>query len=454
MIKVNQDTSILIQDPATLPLSPLSLNAHNITFSISQISSHIYRININIPKNIVLFLKSITIELFKNDHFEGFEAQTAPQEYIEEVYKNEIDYKIKNYLLKHIVIDFIYQEILKKKIRLVNYPRLAGITSNPDKGITYLFDYSTSDLMELKEWRHFAFKSPKRKKYKDLDKQVISFIEQHCPPEKNFKKNVTVEEGDWAYFTAILLNKNSHSLKPPLMSSFWIKIKNNHLQDPFATLFIGKRMGDSFISNKFEINKSFNELDTKRYNFYITIQNLSKGKYFLIDTFKTTFKLKNIAEIHNKLMEVFSYRNDLSQRKTIIEEIFHLLLSKHRFEIPKHLVVRREEDLLRAISQQPDYHVYKAQKDFYEQVSLLAEKQLKEEIIIDHIAYHDNITVSTKDAQNYLHLFNHKRLKEFVYFKPYLQKIEDPDAPISSHILNQTIIREKTLNHIVHALTK
>ena len=152
-------------------------------------------------------------------------------------------------------------------------------------------------------------------------------------------------------------------------------------------------------------------------------------------------------------MEIFSYRNDQSQRKAIVEELFHLLLTKHRFEIPKHLVIRRQEDILLGIMQQPDYHVYKAQKDFIEHVELLAEKQLKEEIMIDQISYQDNIQVDLKDVEQYLSLYNNRRLREFIYFKPLLEKLDIPNRIINANTLAQTVMREKTLNYIIYTLT-
>ena len=159
-------------------------------------------------------------------------------------------------------------------------------------------------------------------------------------------------------------------------------------------------------------------------------------------------------DIHNKLMEVFSYRNDTSQRKAIIDEVFHLLLSKHRFEIPKHLVLRRQEDIVQTLAQQPDYHVYKANKDFEIFVEMLAEKQLKEEIIIDQIAQSEHIKVDIRDGAQYLHLWSNKRLKEFIYFKPLLAHLDDPETLINTTIFSQAVLREKTLNHIIHTLSR
>ena len=152
-------------------------------------------------------------------------------------------------------------------------------------------------------------------------------------------------------------------------------------------------------------------------------------------------------------MEVFSYRNDISQRKAIIEELFHLFLTKHRFEIPKHLILRRQEDLITTLAKQPDYQVYRSQKNFLSYIELLAEKQIKEEILIDQIAQKENIILDAKDVSGYLHFFNNKKLKEFIYFKP-LETLDEQARPINIYLLNQAAHREKTLNFIIHILTK
>lgn len=233
----------------------------------------------------------------------------------------------------------------------------------------------------------------------------------------------------------------------------WIKIKHDEIDNPFARMFLNKTLHQSFVTNMLDEDETINEFENQGYSFLVKIQAITKGRYFIMDHFKNMFKLKNKTEIHNKLMEVFSYRNDQSQRKSIIEEIFHLFLTKHRFEVPKHLILRRQEDILIILSQKPDYQVYKAQKDFYDHIELLAENQLKEEILIDQIAYNEDITVDIKDIHHYLQLFNNKRLKEFVYFKPLLEPIETTNNPLSSSLLKRAVAREKTLNYVIYVLT-
>ena len=72
--------------------------------------------------------------------------------------------------------------------------------------------------------------------------------------------------------------------------------------------------------------------------------------------------------------------------------------------------------VLAAVQNNPDYHVYKAQADFKEKVKQLAEKQLKETIIVDAIAYQEGLSVSDEDVRAYLNFMKRPRMKEFVHF--------------------------------------
>ena len=423
---------------------------------IQKISTNIWRAEITIDAQIINSLYDQTLNVFQKETIlPGFKKETAPISYLEEHYKDSIYNNVKNYRFKHTVLDVLMDELMRLKISIANYPRLVSVNLEKNKNAKFCFDISVASPLILKEWKYFIFRAPKRKRYKDLDKQVTFFIKKELSMFKKSNPN-QVEEGDWVYFNSELVN-NKNELLPGLNTgNFWIKINNKYMKRPFQSLLNGKNIDESFITNKLPIKNDFSqeEEENNSYSFKITIKKIAKGKHFSLESFKNTFKLKSKIEIHNKLIEVFSFRNDISQRKSIIEEIFHLLLSKHRFEIPKHFSVRRQEDILDYLKNHPDYNVYKQNKDFYEQVIILAEKQLKEEILIDQLAYRENISVTPDDIKNYLNLFNNNRLREFIYFKPILEKIEESDFPLQTGLLKQYALREKALNEIIHELTK
>ena len=427
----------------------------SLTLKITPQSSHLTKADICVPAQVASHIHKQILELYKtNTHLQGFKKQAIPLDYIKENYQKEIEWELKNFLFKHMVLDFLMNEIIEQKIYLTNYPRLISIEKNKNKELNFIFDLSIADPLVLKEWKNFVFRPPKRKRYKDLDKQVTLFIKREI---SLFKKNPqqSVQEDDWVYFEANPLDKRKNPLFEDHKKNYWIRINNKYITKPFHSLLLDKKIGDTFVTNTLPIKNEFSSEEEKHTcNFLIKIKNITKGKYLSLEYFKNTFKLKSKLDVHTKLIEVFSYRNDISQRKSIIEELFHLLLSKHRFEVPKHFVIRRQEDILNTLRKHPDYQVYKNQTDFMDQIESLSEKQLKEEILIDQLAYRENLKVDHKDIHSYLYLFNNNRLKEFIYFKPILEKIEDSDTTLQTGLLKQSVLREKTLNHIIHTLTK
>ena len=426
-----------------------------LNFSAKKISSNLFRSEVLVDSSLIKSIYNQTVKVFqKQTLLRGFKKESAPLAYLEKNFKRSIDSNVKNYLFKHFILDFLMDNVRKEKITLANYPRLMNIQTLPNKQMIFSFDLSVACPLELKEWKFFIFRAPKRKRYKDLDKQVNLFIKRESII---LKKNqpIEVSEGDWVLFDTDLVNNKNQVVLNNYKSQFWIKINNKYLEKPFQSSLLGKKINESLITDSLPMQNDFSsEQENNRFSYKITIKKITKGSNFSLESFKNIFKLKSKIDVHNKLIEVFSYRNDISQRRSIIEEVFHLLLSKHRFEVPKHFAVRRQEDILSYLKKHPDYIVYRQNPDFYNQIIMLAEKQLKEEILIDQIAYKENLDTTHNDVQNYLYLFNNNRLREFVYFKPILEKIEDSEVPLQTGLLKQYVMREKTLNHVIHELTK
>ena len=425
-----------------------------IDLTTKPISSHMVQATVSVSPETVKAIHKKAIKIYsKNAQPHGLKNITLPNNFVEKEHNESIKQNVKRFLLKHFVIDFLLNQIAHKKISIANYPRLKNMSLNKNGRAEYVFDLSVACTIPLKEWKLFTFKAPKRKRYKDLDKQVDLFIQREYELHKKQAREA-VENHDWVNFEAVVIDKNQKPIIPMHKGSFWMKINLTHIEKPFQMHFIGKQENDLFVSHTMPLNNEFQDSLTDNCNYLITIKAIAKGSYLSMEALKMIFKLKNKTDIHNKLIEVFSYRNDISQRRSIVEEVFHLFFSKHRFEVPKHLTIRKQESLLEMLREQPDYQVYKSQKDFDEKVMLLAEKLLKEEILIDQIAYKENIKVGSKDIRYYLSLFNNNRLREFVYFKPAFEPLEESDHPLPESFLKQAILREKTLNHIIHTLTR
>lgn len=408
---------------------------------------------VTIPQDFVnTIYQHVTAEQKKHINAHGFGLGKVPLEYIQDNFKGHVTEHIKEFLLGYLVTSFLYGEIRNRKLLVADEPRLLSIDINPDHHAQFVFELSVFNEITLREWKYFPFNAPKRKNYKDLDRQVESFIKEESDSFDQLT-NAAIRVGDWVRFSLMLVHKDS----TPLFEHkevMWFRIGDEEIDNSLGTIFVGKHKGDVFCSNNTDLQNVFSSHTNVQYIFCIEILDILHHVYFSIDQFKKQFKLKTNKETHQKLIEVFSYRNNLSQRRTTAEESLKLLLNKHRFTVPNYLVLRQQKQLLAIMRTNPDYYVYRVQKDFKERVRQLAEKQAKEKLILDQVAYQENLDVTDNDVKSYLNLMNRPRTKEFIYFDPPSTKLNGQEIPISEQEFKRICLREKTLNHIIYHLTK
>lgn len=416
-------------------------------------SSAFCHANITVPPHIVSNIyQHITAEQKKYISAQGFSAGNVPLEYIQDNFKGYVNDHIKEFLLSYFVTSFLYGQIRDRKLLVADEPRLLSIDISPDYHAHFLFELSVFNDIPLREWKYFPFNAPKRKNYKDLDRQVESFLKEEHDALTN-RNHATITINDWVRFELTLLNPDD----TPLVDHkeiLWFRIGDEEVDNSLGAIFIGKHVGDTFCSESQDFQQIFTSHTNVRYKFCIQILDVLHHDYFCIEQFKKQFKLKTNKEIHQKLIEVFSYRNNLSQRRTTAEESLKLLLNKHRFTIPNYLVLQQQKQLLAIMRTNPDYYVYRMQKDFKERVRQLAEKQAKEKLMLDQIAYQENLEVTDQDIKNLLNLTNRHRTKEFIYFDLPSTKLNGQEIPISEQELKRICLREKALNYIIYHLTK
>ena len=369
------------------------------------------------------------------------------------IYQSHINEQVNEFLFKFFVINVLYNELRNQKIVIAGNPRLTAIITDEHKNTIFTFAATVFQIGDILEWKYFPFKAPKRKRYKDLDRQVEIFIEE----EEHNKESQPAEQciciDDWINFDVALANDKGESLLD-YQENLWLKIGSEEADMVFQELFLGKKIGDVIYTDNEGLQEYFNEQTGSNFNFCVTIKDIISHSYVCLDQLKKQFRIKTNKELHQKLIEVFSYRNDISQRKAMIDEACKLMLLKHPFNAPHFLILRQEEELLSTIQTNPDYLVYKMQKDFRRTIEQLAERQVKEMILVDQIAYNERLEISNEDVKSYLNLTKRQRTREFLHFRLPPTKVRGQETPIITHELMTSCLREKTLNYIIFHLTK
>lgn len=423
--------------------------------SIEKVSPQTDRAVITIPS---LFVESLVNHAAKAQqkkvHVPGFGQGLAPLNYIKTHYKTHLHEYVKQFLFKYFVVDELYNQIKEKKLNVAGDPRLESAEIlNENNQALFVFQLSPVEPIDFKEWKHFAFKAPRRKKYKDIDRQVDTFIEEEQKALKEYQSN-GISTGDWVNFECAVYDETECPLFKEHKQPLWIKIGDEEADHENGSLFSRKQRGDSFITDQGALHDYFYHELSPDYKFKITVNDVIPYSYFSFDDFRRHFRLKTQKDLHQKLIEVFSFRNDLSQRRTMVEETFKLLFSKHRFEVPNHIILRQQEQVIHELQMNPDYPVYKTERQFENFVKMLALKQAREMILVDQIAHHENIQITNEDIHGYLNCLNRPRTKEFVYFQLPSTKVNGQEMPIPQELLKNYCSREKTLNHIIYNLNK
>lgn len=381
----------------------------------------------------------------------GFEKGHVPVEYIKQHYQETLVSHLQEMLLKLYIINFFYQQIHEQQLIIAGDPRLIEASIVPGSDASFTFEINLITEYHIQEWRHFPFRPPKRKRYKDLDKQVIHFIESENHASLSIMH--TIEHDDWVLFSLCFVDECS-----PEPSSekqfFWLHIGKEETEGELRSLFIGKKVGDSYNTDNKALQEYFSSHLETSYSFQITIENKIAAQAVDFELLKKHFKIKTNKALHQKLIEVFSYRNDISLHRSMAQEALKALLNRYHIVPPTAMILRAQEELLESVKHNPDYNVYRTEKEFDIYLTQLAEKQCQEEILVDLIAAQEEITVTNDDVSYYLNIFKRQRTRELLYFRIPSFAVQNQFIPAPAHEMMHYCLREKTLNHIIYHLTK
>jgi FKBP-type peptidyl-prolyl cis-trans isomerase (trigger factor) len=383
----------------------------------------------------------------------GFDYGRAPLEFLKHNYQAALIEHLKEFLFKYCILNGIYRTIREQALIIAGEPRITEIQLQPGNDSFFHFECTVADNVSIHEWRYFPFRAPKRKNYKDLDRQVENFINEETDYYEK-KGLLGIQENDWVALEIELANQNGTSLIPGFTQAFWLQISDELVDNPLRELLYNQRVGFSTTTQNKGLQDYFSEQLATDYWYNVTAVAHIPYAYFCFEQFKHHFKIKTKKELLKKLIEVFSYRNDISQRRATVEDCLKLLLAKHPFEVPSFVKTRFQEKILLGMHDSPDYNVYRTQKDFESLIQELAEKRAKESIFLDTLASSENITLTREDLNCYLNFTKRGRTKEFIYFESPIHVAEGQSTLIAEEELMRYCLREKTLNHIIYHLTK
>lgn len=414
---------------------------------------NIYKAVIKIPAFLVNRFLEHSIDKLTKKKVLGFSKQDTPREYIVQNFMQNILNNLKEFFFKYFALSTFYKEVRSKKVALIGEPRLIYTFLEQNRDAEYHFEFNTINVPITKEWKYISFKASKRKRYKDIDKQATDFIKEEEVCEKNHHAKNKVTVGDWVNFELSIVDDKNNPVLGECKENFWIKIGTDDTTLPFQEVFVGHEIGESFLTNHHCLQDFFNSENSVTYSFLITILDIAHQAFLSLENFKKHFKIKTNKKAHQKIVEVFSFTNDLSLRKHLVNEAFETLLSKYAIQVPLSTILRQEKLILDNLQSSPDYIVFRSEPGFKERVHQLAIQQTKEIALVELLAHSEDIIVEDDDLKNYLTVTQRPRTREFIHFM-HQALFENVEYPVHAESLKHSTLREKALNNAIFHLTK
>ena len=416
---------------------------------------HNYLFKVSIPSSITQsFLNLATQTKQKAVHSFGFKQGAAPFSYIQEHFKAPITSHLKDLGLKFFGINNLIRHIRQNKIIIIGDPQLISIDVDEAGTTHYNFEGHSPKEIYMQSWKYLPFKAIPRKKYRDIDKQVSTFLQEEENIKKLHKPESGISVGDWICFKAWLIDQQDQPIFDQQTSPIWLKIGDEEPDLMLQNIFLGKKISDKFITDNASLQTYFCEGSRAYYTYAIEILDVISHGDFSFDAFKQYFKIKTHKDLLCKLTEVFSFNNDISQHRSIANEALKLIIKKNHIELPDVTIQTQKKRLLKDLQFKPDFIIYKQDKNFDTHITNLAKRQLLDSVVAEFIGYQDNLAVSQQDFKAILQLTQRPRLKDFLYFPFIKTQLDGQEFPVEHESLHQFCLREKTVNHIIYHLTK
>ncbi|HSW77139.1 MAG TPA: hypothetical protein VLG50_08840 [Candidatus Saccharimonadales bacterium] len=417
--------------------------------------NHCYQFTVSVPCSITQSFLELAAQAQQTfAQTSGFKKGAAPITYIQEHFKAPIVSHLKDLGLKFFGINTLIQNIRQQKIVIVGAPQLKDIQVDEEGNTVYQFEGHAPKELYMQSWKYLPFKPTPRKQYRDIDKQVASFLQEEESIQDRYKPENGINIGDWVCFKAWIIDKYDKPIFNNHTSHIWLKIGNEEPDMTFHNIFLGKKIGDHFITDNPSLQNYFCEASNSNYTYVVEVQDIVPHGYFSFDLFKQYFKIKTHKDLLSKITEVFSFNNDISQRRSIGYEALGLIIKKNQIVLPEAAITAQKRLILNDLQFKPDFIVYKQDPEFDSQVTSMAKRQLLDAVVAEFIGYQDNLTITQQDMKAVLQITQRTRLKDFIYF-PFLKtQLNGQEFPVEGESLAQFCLREKSVNHIIHHLTK
>jgi FKBP-type peptidyl-prolyl cis-trans isomerase (trigger factor) len=172
-----------------------------VQFEVDCNTPGLCKCHITIPQSFIqqFFKHAAQIKQLDSDS-QGFKKGGVPLDYIQVHYKKNILNHMQEIFLKYFVIDALLEFIHKNKILIVGQLKLTDIKMDTESDAVFTFEGVLPKEIYIQRWKNLPFKATVRKKYRDIDNQVKSFLEEEEQRQIIHEKENSIQVNDWVCF--------------------------------------------------------------------------------------------------------------------------------------------------------------------------------------------------------------------------------------------------------------
>ena len=346
-------------------------------------------VNITIPKEVVSEeLKKEVDKVRKKANIKGFRKGKAPVSLIKKMYGDSIKYEALNKLLNQ----SLSKAIEENQINYIGDPVVKDVSDiAEDEELKITAEFRCIEDFELKEYKGIEVEVKKLELTDDMERDAIENILQRFTYFEDVEENAPIESG-YQLVVDIEASINGEKVEDLCRKDFILTVGDESFLPGFDDYFIGLTKGDETEV----IHPVERDGENKEVNFKIKVLWVKKPVIPELDEeFISQFgdEYKSVEEFKEKIKKELQDNLEKQMKDMAIEKLLEKLRELHSFEYPEMLLEKQIEYIKKnnfKLSSESD-------EDYEKRIRELADKQLKNTIILSRIEKKEGIVAKKEE---------------------------------------------------------
>jgi trigger factor len=394
-------------------------------------------VNITIPKEIVSEeIKKEIEKVRKKANIKGFRKGKAPISLIKKMYGDSIKYEALNKLIN----DSLSKAIEDNKINYVGDPIVKDVSDiSEDEELKISAEFNCVEDFEVDDYKGIKVDVEKLELTEEMEKNAIDNILTRFTYFEDVEDDTPIEEG-FQIVVNIEATLNGEKLEDLCREDFILTVGEDSYLPGFDDYFIGLNKDDET-----EVTHTiFKDGEEVEANFKIKVLWVKKPVVpELDDEFISQFgeEYKSVDDFKEKIKKEINDNLERQIRDEAIEGILEKLREKYNFQYPEVLLEKQIEYLKKSYNKLAG----EDDKEYEERIRDIADKQIRNTLILSKIEKAENIVANPEDIENEI-----KKVAEQFNIEP--EKIRN--YYLSNQKLLEDLINKITTDKVLDFLYK